>query len=108
MDRLHKSSVIGLICCLTNCGFGKSSSDELFWAELMTGQITVPKLDLIGIGRQTDENGKSVVPIAVGDRYSWVKGEVREMASLFVDMESIVMGLSASIPNRSSNTTVKW
>ncbi|MED6198001.1 hypothetical protein PIB30_061998 [Stylosanthes scabra] len=49
----------------------------------MTGRITAPKLDLFGIGRQRDENGKSIVPISVDDR------EVREMAFLFVDMESI-------------------
>ncbi|MED6203938.1 hypothetical protein PIB30_004068 [Stylosanthes scabra] len=61
--------------CLTDRWFSKSSSDELFWVELMIGRITAPKLDLIGIGRQTDENGKSVVPISVDVRYSWVKGE---------------------------------
>ncbi|MED6210648.1 hypothetical protein PIB30_066177 [Stylosanthes scabra] len=43
----------------------------------------------MAVNRQTDENGKPVVPIAVEDRYSWVKGEVREMASLFVDSDSI-------------------
>ncbi|MED6107670.1 hypothetical protein PIB30_016289 [Stylosanthes scabra] len=43
----------------------------------------------MAVNRQTDENGKLVVPIAVEDWYSWVKGEVREMASLFVDLESI-------------------
>ncbi|MED6108317.1 hypothetical protein PIB30_022596 [Stylosanthes scabra] len=43
----------------------------------------------MAVNRQTDENGKSIVPISVDDRYSWVKGELREMASLFVDMESI-------------------
>ncbi|MED6115690.1 hypothetical protein PIB30_093131 [Stylosanthes scabra] len=40
--------------------------------------------------RQTDENGKLVVPILGDDLYSWVKGEVREQVSLFRDMESVV------------------
>ncbi|MED6185687.1 hypothetical protein PIB30_059501 [Stylosanthes scabra] len=40
-------------------------------------------------GRLTDENGKLVVPIESGDPYSWVKGEVREQASLFQDDESV-------------------
>ncbi|MED6186780.1 hypothetical protein PIB30_070050 [Stylosanthes scabra] len=40
-------------------------------------------------GRLTDENGKPVVPIESGDPYSWVKGEVREQASLFQDEESV-------------------
>ncbi|MED6204374.1 hypothetical protein PIB30_008501 [Stylosanthes scabra] len=43
----------------------------------------------MAVNRQSDENGKPVVPIAIEDRYSWVKGEVREMASLFVDSESV-------------------
>ncbi|MED6143823.1 hypothetical protein PIB30_009323 [Stylosanthes scabra] len=51
MDHLYKSSVIGFMTCLTDRWFSKSSSDELFWAELMTGRITAPKFDLIGIGR---------------------------------------------------------
>ncbi|MED6155697.1 hypothetical protein PIB30_007204 [Stylosanthes scabra] len=51
VDHLYKSSVIGLMSCLTDCWFSKSSLDELFWAELMTGRITAVKLDLIGIGR---------------------------------------------------------
>ncbi|MED6192436.1 hypothetical protein PIB30_010069 [Stylosanthes scabra] len=51
MDHLYKSSVIGFMTCLTDHWFSKSSSDELFWAELMAGRITAPKLDLIGIGK---------------------------------------------------------
>ncbi|MED6118128.1 hypothetical protein PIB30_000110 [Stylosanthes scabra] len=39
------------------------------------------------VNRETDENGKPLV--TVGGNYSWVKGEVRDMASLFVDTESI-------------------
>ncbi|MED6107854.1 hypothetical protein PIB30_018138 [Stylosanthes scabra] len=39
--------------------------------------------------RETDENGKAVVPISENDLYSWVKGEVREIVSLFTDTESI-------------------
>ncbi|MED6202070.1 hypothetical protein PIB30_101711 [Stylosanthes scabra] len=39
--------------------------------------------------RLADENGKPIVPIVRNDPYSWVKGEVREMGSLFTDMESI-------------------
>ncbi|MED6167951.1 hypothetical protein PIB30_007623 [Stylosanthes scabra] len=41
----------------------------------------------MALNRQTDENGKPLV--VVGEDYSWVKGEVRDMASLFVDTESI-------------------
>ncbi|MED6179941.1 hypothetical protein PIB30_005740 [Stylosanthes scabra] len=37
--------------------------------------------------RETDENGKPIV--VVGDNYSWVKGEVRDLPSLFLDVESI-------------------
>ncbi|MED6145546.1 hypothetical protein PIB30_026274 [Stylosanthes scabra] len=43
VDQLHKRSVYW--------AHNKSSSDELFWAELLTGRITAPKLDLIGIDR---------------------------------------------------------
>ncbi|MED6139366.1 hypothetical protein PIB30_083141 [Stylosanthes scabra] len=39
--------------------------------------------------RQTDENGKPVVPILSDDPYSCVKGEVREQVSLFRDGESV-------------------
>ncbi|MED6159174.1 hypothetical protein PIB30_039852 [Stylosanthes scabra] len=39
--------------------------------------------------RLNDENGKTVVPISESDPYSWVKGEVRDMVSLFRDSESI-------------------
>ncbi|MED6149153.1 hypothetical protein PIB30_059732 [Stylosanthes scabra] len=72
-----------------SCLLNKSSSDELFWAELMTGRITAPKLDLIGkaVNRETDENGKPLV--VVGENYSWVKGEVRDLSSFFLDMESV-------------------
>ncbi|MED6171173.1 hypothetical protein PIB30_038255, partial [Stylosanthes scabra] len=35
----------------------------------------------------TDENGKPIVML--GDNYSWVKGEVRDLSSLFLDMESV-------------------
>ncbi|MED6191972.1 hypothetical protein PIB30_005790 [Stylosanthes scabra] len=86
------------------------SPDDLFWAELMIGRITAPKLDLFGIGRlsflvikechklfgsisvmavnrKTDENGKPIV--VVGNDYSWVNGEVRDLPSLFLDVESI-------------------
>ncbi|MED6195780.1 hypothetical protein PIB30_041274 [Stylosanthes scabra] len=37
--------------------------------------------------RESDENGKPVV--VLGQDYAWVKGEVRDLASLFVDLESI-------------------
>ncbi|MED6110397.1 hypothetical protein PIB30_042497 [Stylosanthes scabra] len=40
--------------------------------------------------RVTDENGKPIVPVARDDLYSWVKGEVREIASWFSDAESVV------------------
>ncbi|MED6148260.1 hypothetical protein PIB30_051453 [Stylosanthes scabra] len=40
-------------------------------------------------GRLTDENGKPIVPVARDDPYSWVKGEVREIVSLFRDEESV-------------------
>ncbi|MED6175458.1 hypothetical protein PIB30_078574 [Stylosanthes scabra] len=36
-----------------------------------------------------DENGKPTVPISSTDPYSWVKGEVREIASWFSDTESV-------------------
>ncbi|MED6185235.1 hypothetical protein PIB30_055054 [Stylosanthes scabra] len=39
--------------------------------------------------RLTNENGKPIVPIARDDSYLWVKGEVREIVSLFRDVESI-------------------
>ncbi|MED6125037.1 hypothetical protein PIB30_064611 [Stylosanthes scabra] len=39
--------------------------------------------------RLTDENGKPIVPVARDDPYSWVKGEVREIVSLFTDEESV-------------------
>ncbi|MED6213665.1 hypothetical protein PIB30_095508 [Stylosanthes scabra] len=39
--------------------------------------------------RLTDENGKPIVPVARDDPYSWVKGEVREIASWFSDVESV-------------------
>ncbi|MED6144047.1 hypothetical protein PIB30_011840 [Stylosanthes scabra] len=41
----------------------------------------------MAMNRETDENGKAVV--VVGENYSWVKGEVRELSSLFLDMESV-------------------
>ncbi|MED6175225.1 hypothetical protein PIB30_076412, partial [Stylosanthes scabra] len=37
----------------------------------------------------SDENGKPVVPISVDDPYKWVKGEVRDLTSLFIDSESV-------------------
>ncbi|MED6198299.1 hypothetical protein PIB30_064895 [Stylosanthes scabra] len=43
----------------------------------------------MAVNRLTDENGKTVVPISETDPYWWVKGEVREMSSLFVDQESV-------------------
>ncbi|MED6188408.1 hypothetical protein PIB30_085646 [Stylosanthes scabra] len=39
--------------------------------------------------RETNENGKLVVRVPVDDPYSWVKGEVRDIVSLFRDLESI-------------------
>ncbi|MED6197288.1 hypothetical protein PIB30_055294 [Stylosanthes scabra] len=39
------------------------------------------------MNRKTDENGKPIV--VVGENYAWVKGEVRDLSSLFVDLESI-------------------
>ncbi|MED6134469.1 hypothetical protein PIB30_037352 [Stylosanthes scabra] len=39
--------------------------------------------------RKTDENGKHVVRVPIDDPYAWVKGEVREIVSLFGDLESI-------------------
>ncbi|MED6132963.1 hypothetical protein PIB30_023861 [Stylosanthes scabra] len=41
----------------------------------------------MAVNRETDENGKPLV--SVDGNYSWVKGEVRDMAFLFVDTESI-------------------
>ncbi|MED6145545.1 hypothetical protein PIB30_026273 [Stylosanthes scabra] len=41
----------------------------------------------MAVNRQTDENGKPIV--VVGEDYSWVKGEVRDLASMFVDSESV-------------------
>ncbi|MED6134821.1 hypothetical protein PIB30_040529 [Stylosanthes scabra] len=41
----------------------------------------------MAFNRQTDENGKPIVML--GDDYSWVKGEVRDLSSLFLDMESV-------------------
>ncbi|MED6176930.1 hypothetical protein PIB30_093025 [Stylosanthes scabra] len=43
----------------------------------------------MAVNRKTDENGKPVVPISADDCYSWVKGEVREMSSIFIDQESV-------------------
>ncbi|MED6223055.1 hypothetical protein PIB30_070289 [Stylosanthes scabra] len=43
----------------------------------------------MAVVRLTDENGKTVVPISETDPYSWVKGEVREMSSFFIDQESV-------------------
>ncbi|MED6127078.1 hypothetical protein PIB30_084683 [Stylosanthes scabra] len=40
-------------------------------------------------GCYTDENGKPVVRVPINDPYSWVKGEVREIVSLFRDLDSI-------------------
>ncbi|MED6132503.1 hypothetical protein PIB30_019645 [Stylosanthes scabra] len=37
--------------------------------------------------RETDENGKPLV--VVGEDYSWVKGEVRELSSWFLDTDSV-------------------
>ncbi|MED6109671.1 hypothetical protein PIB30_035847 [Stylosanthes scabra] len=37
--------------------------------------------------RETDENGKPIV--VVGLDYSWVKGEVRELSSWFLDSDSV-------------------
>ncbi|MED6158162.1 hypothetical protein PIB30_030219 [Stylosanthes scabra] len=39
------------------------------------------------VNRETDENGKLIV--FVGEDYAWVKGEVRELSSLFLDEESV-------------------
>ncbi|MED6192024.1 hypothetical protein PIB30_006168 [Stylosanthes scabra] len=39
------------------------------------------------LNRETDENGKPL--IVIGENFSWVKGEVREMSSLFIDQESV-------------------
>ncbi|MED6169871.1 hypothetical protein PIB30_025285 [Stylosanthes scabra] len=87
--------------------FDKSSLDELFWAELMTGRITAPKLDLFGIGRKTDENGKPLV--VVGENYSWVKGEVREMASLFIDQESLdELGVPSTFVREGSGVRLRF
>ncbi|MED6209005.1 hypothetical protein PIB30_050421 [Stylosanthes scabra] len=41
----------------------------------------------MALNRQTDENGKPIVML--GDNYSWVKGEVRDLSSLFLDTESV-------------------
>ncbi|MED6173136.1 hypothetical protein PIB30_056442 [Stylosanthes scabra] len=41
----------------------------------------------MAVNRETDENGKPIV--VVGNDYSWVKGEVRDLPSLFLDVESI-------------------
>ncbi|MED6213523.1 hypothetical protein PIB30_094201 [Stylosanthes scabra] len=41
------------------------------------------------VNRLTDENGKPIIPIAVDDPYSWVKGEVRDLVSLLCDEESV-------------------
>ncbi|MED6198953.1 hypothetical protein PIB30_071543 [Stylosanthes scabra] len=39
--------------------------------------------------RTTDENGKPIVRVSDDDPYAWVKGEVRDIASLFRDSESM-------------------
>ncbi|MED6177052.1 hypothetical protein PIB30_094082 [Stylosanthes scabra] len=39
--------------------------------------------------RKTDENGKPVVRVPVDDPYVWVKGEVKDIVSLFRDLESV-------------------
>ncbi|MED6144764.1 hypothetical protein PIB30_018612 [Stylosanthes scabra] len=41
----------------------------------------------MALNRQTDENRKPIVML--GDNYLWVKGEVRDLSSLFLDMESV-------------------
>ncbi|MED6217849.1 hypothetical protein PIB30_021326 [Stylosanthes scabra] len=41
----------------------------------------------MAVVRETNENGKPVV--VVGPDYSWVKGEARELSSLFLDKESV-------------------
>ncbi|MED6182458.1 hypothetical protein PIB30_028587 [Stylosanthes scabra] len=41
----------------------------------------------MAVVRETDENEKPIV--VVGDNYSWVKGEVRELSSLFLDEKSV-------------------
>ncbi|MED6123626.1 hypothetical protein PIB30_050929, partial [Stylosanthes scabra] len=59
--------------------------------------------------RQTDENGKPIVPVSIDDPYSWVKGEVREMESWFSDMESVEeLGESSLWVWEGSNAKVKF
>ncbi|MED6155698.1 hypothetical protein PIB30_007205 [Stylosanthes scabra] len=43
----------------------------------------------MAVNRLTDENGKTMVPISEGDPYAWVKGEVRDLVSLFCDSDSV-------------------
>ncbi|MED6145078.1 hypothetical protein PIB30_021732 [Stylosanthes scabra] len=43
----------------------------------------------MAVNRLTDENGKTVVPISETDPYSWVKGEVRDLMSLFRDLDCV-------------------
>ncbi|MED6195569.1 hypothetical protein PIB30_039084 [Stylosanthes scabra] len=59
--------------------------------------------------RQTDENGKPIVPVSVDDPYSWVKGEVREMESWFSDMEIVEeLGESSLWVREGSNVKVEF
>ncbi|MED6120674.1 hypothetical protein PIB30_023140 [Stylosanthes scabra] len=41
----------------------------------------------MAVNRETDENGKPLV--TVDGNYSWVKGEVRDLVSLFIDVGSV-------------------
>ncbi|MED6204585.1 hypothetical protein PIB30_010439 [Stylosanthes scabra] len=41
----------------------------------------------MAMNRETDENRKPLV--VVGENYSWVKGEVRDLSSLFLDAKSV-------------------
>ncbi|MED6182462.1 hypothetical protein PIB30_028591 [Stylosanthes scabra] len=41
----------------------------------------------MAVNRETDENGKPIV--VVGTDYSWVKGEVRELSSWFLDTDNV-------------------
>ncbi|MED6143822.1 hypothetical protein PIB30_009322 [Stylosanthes scabra] len=61
----------------------------------------------MAMNRETDENGKSIV--VVGDNYPWVKGEVRELSSLFLDVESVEeIGDPSSWVRSGSNVSLRF
>ncbi|MED6193478.1 hypothetical protein PIB30_019951 [Stylosanthes scabra] len=57
------------------------------WEMVMAFNRFYLRCVIVWFNRETDENGKPVV--VVGENYSWIKGEVRDLSSLFLDMESV-------------------